>query len=320
MKRRFWGFLTALVANIASGQHTENLDYCNCQLKIEQNSPLLNGQFEQTCNGITTEKGLFVNGLKSGEWDTYNSKGKLIRKLNYDNGLLHGTVELFYANSKPKVVGQFDKGNKIGKWTYYTDKGKILVEGSFDSNKPIDLWTINDTKGKTPVVQYDYNANKYLINRPTPIHKDGDLIQNENTEEWYVLISPDVKYASKSEPLGGYAFANYMFIELAEVPINYWDTYLYKRYKVSYKIATDNNATFACKSFSGEISDNNLELTFLIMTNPPSKLKKIEHSDLQIVLLDSKIKEALSLLPPWIFKEQSDIDLYIHYVINQNLQ
>jgi hypothetical protein len=320
MKRLIYAFLTALTVNITFGQQTEKLDYCNCIDKIDQIAPVLNGQFERKCNDILTEKGEFLNGLKNGEWIIYSRKGKLIRKLNYDNGLLHGKVELFYVNGKPKLTGQFEKGNKIGKWTYYTDKSMILAEGSYDSNKPIDTWAINDKKGKKPVVQYDFNSKKYLLNSPTPFHKDGDIIQNENTEEWYILKSPDIKYSSKSEPLGGYAFANYMFIELVEVPENYWDTYLYQKYKVSYKITAESSVTLESQLFSGNLPDNNLELTFLIMTDPPSKLKRIDNSDLQIKLLNLKIMEVLSLMPPWIYNEQSDVDLYIHYVINQNLQ
>lgn len=320
MKRLFLGLLTALTVNLSFGQQTEKLDYCNCQDKIEQISPVLNGQYERKCNGVLIEKGEFINGLKNGEWITYSRKGKLIRKINYDNGLLHGKVELFYVNGKPKVTGQFDKGNKIGKWTYYTDKGMLLTEGSYNSNKPIDTWSINDKKGKKLVVQYDFNSKKYILNNPTPFHKNKDIIQNENTEEWYILFSPDLKYSSKSEPLGGYAFANFMFIELVEVPENFWDTYLYQKYKVSYKITEDNSVTFNSQLFTGALPDNNLEFTFLAMTNPPSKIKRIEFSDLQIKLIDLKIKEALSLMPPWIYNEQSEIDLYIHYVINQNLQ
>ena len=319
MKKLILGLITAFTVNISFGQQTEKIDYCNCQDQIEQISPDLNGTFERKCNGVLIEKGEFVNGLKNGEWVTYSRKGKLIRKINYDNGLLNGKIELFYVNGKPKANGQFEKGNKIGKWIYYTEKGKILSEGSYDSNKPIDIWTINDKKGKKPVVQYDYNSKKYLINKPTPFHKDGDIIQNENTEEWYILKSPDLKYSSKSEPLGGYDFANFMFIELVEVPENYWDTYLYQKYKVSYKITAENELLFDSELFTGDLPDNNLELTFLIMTNPTSKIKRIDHSDLQIKLLDYKIKEALSIMPPWISNEQSEIDVYVHYVINQNL-
>ena len=319
MKKLIFGLITALTVNISFGQQTEKLDYCNCQDQIEQISPDLNGTFERKCNGVLIEKGEFVNGLKNGEWETYSRKGKLIRKINYNNGLLNGKIELFYVNGKPKVNGQFEKGNKIGKWIYYTEKGKILSEGSYDSNKPIDIWTINDKKGKKPVVQYDYNSKKYLINKPTPFHKDGDIIQSENTEGWYILKSPDLKYSSKSEPLGGYDFANFMFIELVEVPENYWDTYLYQKYKVSYKITAENELSFDSELFTGDLPDNNLELTFLIMTNPTPKIKRIDHSDLQIKLLDYKIMEALSIMPPWISNEQSEIDVYVHYVINQNL-
>lgn len=319
MKKLILGLITVFIVNISFGQHTENLDYCNCQDKIDQITPELHGQFERKCNGILIEKGEFVNGLKNGEWITYSRKGKLIRKLNYDIGLLNGKVQLFYLNGKPKVTGQFEKGNKIGKWTYYTEKGKILSEGNFDNNRPIGIWTINDKKGKKPIVQYDFNSKKYLINKPTPFYKGGDIFQNENTEEWYILISPDLKYSSKSAPLGGYDFANFLFIKLVEVPEIFWDTYLYQKYKVSYKITSDNELSFESQLFTGNLPDDNLELTFLIITDPTPKIKRIDHSDLQIKLLGFKIKEALSLMPPWVYNGQSDIDVYIHYVINENL-
>jgi len=320
MKKQLLVLITVLTVNITFGQQTEKLDYCNCQDKFDQVASGLNGQFERKCNGILVEKGEFVNGLKNGEWSTYSRKGKLIRKLNFDNGLLNGKIELFFLNGKAKLTGQFEKGNKIGKWTYFTDKGSILTEGSYDSNKPIDIWTINDKKGKKPVVQYDFNSRKYLLNNQTPFYKDKDVIQNDNTEEWYILRIPNVKYSSKTEPFGGYGFANYMFIELVEVPEIFWDTYLYQKYKVSYKISADNNVVFNSQLYKDKEPDNDLEFTFMIMTNPPSNLKKIEYSELQIKLLDFKIKETLSLMPPWIYNDQSEIDLYIHYVINQNLQ
>ncbi len=312
--------MTALTVNISFGQQTEKLDYCNCQDKIDQITPDLNGQFERKCNGVLIEKGEFVNGEKNGEWITYSRKGKLIRKLNFDNGFLNGKVELFYVNGKPKVTGQFENGKKIGQWTYYTLKGKILAEGSYDSNKPIDTWTINDKKGKKPVVQYDFTSNKYLINNPTPSHKDGDVIQNDNTEEWYILKSPDKKYSSNPEPLGGYDFANYMFIELVEVPEVFWDTYVYNKYKVDFKISEETGTTFKSQQINGDTSGDNFELTFLTITNPTSKIKRIKHSDLETKLLNYKINEAVSLMPPWIpNSDNSDISLIIHYVINENM-
>lgn len=320
MKKLILVLLTVMTLSISFGQQIEKLDYCECQDIIDQITPDLNGRFERKCNGIIIEKGEFVNGLKNGEWITYSRKGKLIRKLNYDNGLLNGNVELFYLKGKQKVIGLFEKGKKTGKWIYYTKKGKILTEGSFVNNKPIDTWIINDKKGKKPVVKYDFNSKKHLINNPTPFHKDGDIIQNENTEEWYILKSPELKYSSKPEPLGGYMFLNYMFIELVEVPEVFWDTYIYNKYKVNVKVSEDNGTIFNHQLFEGNFPEENLELTFLIITNPTSKINQIEHSNFEMKLLDFKIKEAISLLPPWISNsDNSEVEFYIHYVINENM-
>lgn len=60
MKRLIFGLLTALMVNIAFGQQTEKLDYCNCIDEIDQIEPVLNGKFERKCNGILTEKGEFL--------------------------------------------------------------------------------------------------------------------------------------------------------------------------------------------------------------------------------------------------------------------
>ncbi len=318
MKKLVLVLITVLTVTISFGQ-IEKLDYCNCQDQIERITPELNGKYERKCNGVIIEKGEFVDGLKNGEWTTYSHSGKLIRKFNFDKGVFDGKVELFYVNGKPKLTGQFKEGSKIGKWTYYTEKGKILCEGSFENNIPVGIWTINDKKGKNTVVQYDYNSMKYIINEPTQFYKDGDVFQNDNTEGWYILSSPNLKYSSKSEPIGGYEFANFMFVNLVEVPENYWDTNLYRKYKVAYKITSDKELSFNSELFTGHLPSDRLELTFLIVTNPASKIKKINHSDLQIKLLDYKINEVLSLMPPWIYNGQSDIEVYLHYVINQNL-
>jgi len=319
MRKLILGLITAISVNISFGQKTERMDYCKCKDQIEETIPDLNGRFVRECNGILLEEGEFVDGHKNGEWLSYNRTGKMIRKLSYEKGLLNGKVELFYTNGKPKLTGQFEMGKKVGKWTYYTKKGKILSAGSFENNIPIGIWTINDKKGKRSVVQYDYNSKRYLINKSTPSHKDRDIIQNENTEEWYIVWSPDLKFSSKSEPLGGFEFANYLFVELVEVPVNYWDTYLYQKYKIKYNITAENELSFESEFFEGDQPDDSLELTFLIMTNPTSKIKQIDHSDLQIKLLGYKIKEALSLMGPWVYNGQSDIDVYLHYVINKNM-
>jgi len=319
MKKIILGLITVFTITSTFSQQLEEIEHCNCQIKIDQIAPLLNGQFKQLCNDELVEKGSFINGEKDDLWVTYSRKGTLIREVTYNNGLLDGVIKLYHTNGKPKLIGQFDKGNKVGKWTYYTIKGKTLSEGNYNLNKPIGIWTINDRKGKKAMIQYDYTLNKYLTKSPAPYHKDGKIIRNENTEEFYILKSPEKTYSSKSEPLGGYSFANYMFIELVEVPENFWDTYLYNKYKVTFNVNEDNSMTFNSRLHENDIAKDSPEITFIIVTNNTPKIKRVEHSDLEVQLLDFKIKEGLSFLPPWIYNDQSEVVVDLHYVINENM-
>lgn len=309
--------VTALAVHSAFAQQTATLDYCNCRDKVDQAAPALNGVFERTCNSVLIEKGAFANGVKHREWVTYSKKGTLIRKMAYDNGVLHGKVALYYAGGQPKMTGEFEKGNKVGRWIYYTEKGRVLAEGSYEVNKPVGTWTINDKKGKTAVVQYDFAAGKYLVNAPAQFHKDGDIMQNENTGEWYILKYPRRAANAATAPLGGHLFAGDLFVELVEVPLDYWDTYIDYKYKAAFKVAPDNSSTFSLTTLAKHLPDEAPIYPFLIITNPDKKIKRVEHSALSVKLLEFKIREALNFMPPWIHNGSSDVEVYIPYVVNK---
>ena len=314
--------VTLLFISILSGatlfaQEIKKLDYCNCIDVITQTTPILNGEFERKCNGKVIEKGSFVNGKKDREWVSYNKKGKLIAKINYENGLLSGKVELFYSNNKPKLVAEFNKGTKIGNWQYFTKDGKVFVEGNYEYGKPIDIWTIKDKNGKNPVVQYNFSTNSYLINKPYSFYKDGEIIQNDNTEEWYILKYPQRTETNKTAPLGGFHFASDLFVNLMEVPIDYWDTFGQYEFEVDYWVNDNNITEFTLKQIDNLRLENNLLLPFLIITNPKEKIKDIQHSELSKELLVFKINEVLNFMPPFIYKDLNSFKVYIPYVINK---
>ncbi|MGY5353516.1 toxin-antitoxin system YwqK family antitoxin [Wenyingzhuangia sp. IMCC45467] len=292
---------------------TNKFSHCNCVEKLENNN------YELKCNNKIIEKGTLINDVKEGEWKTYSRKGKLIRKINYTNGVLNGKVELFNVKGKPKLIGEFKNGGKVNSWTYFTRKGKVLVQGKYEKNIPVGIWTINNKKGKKAVVQYDFTKQEYLLNKETPYHKDGDIIQNDNTEEWYILKSPNKTYSTKSEPLGGYSFANYLFIELVEVPEIFWDTYIYEKYHVIINIGANNEINYKCEKLNEDLPNEHVELTFLSVTNPTSKIKRINFSEKHLDILKSKINEAVEFLPPWINNGSNNEELFIHYVINENM-
>lgn len=317
MKKATLILTSILITFTLFGQETYRLDNCNCVDNIEQTNPVLNGKYERQCNGKLIEKGEFLKGDKVGEWISYNKSGKLIARINYKNGLLNGKTELFYADGKPKLVAEFKNGKKTGNWEYFSDKGKSIITGLFESGKPSGIWTINDYKGKKAVVQYDFSTNKYITNNPYSYRKKGsDVAQNANTEEWFVLFYPNRKNYEKSGPLGGYIFASDLFVDLIEVPLEFWDTYTQYEYKATFIISNDNMTTFILSDFEGYIPDDKPSFPFLIMTNPESKIKKIEHSKLSKELLRHKIIEALNFMPPWIHNETTEIEVYVPYVTN----
>ena len=320
MKSKLSIISSVLSINLSISQAVQNLDYCNCVDKLESSEQILEGTFTRVCNGKVIETGNFKNGVKNGEWTTFSKKGTLIRKVNYTAGVLNGKVELYYLNKQPKLLANFVDGKKDGKWTYFTKKGKTFVDGEFNLGKPINLWTIKDDKGKKILVQYDYTNLKYLVNSPSSFHNDNAILQNENSEEYYILKYPTRVVKGGTQPMGGFAFASDIFVELVEVPLDYWDTYMNYKYKATFKVDADNSNSLSIMKISDHMSDSTPIFPFIVNTNPDSKIKKIEHSPLSIKLLDYKLFEALSFMPPWIYNDLAEVDVYVPYVINKILR
>ncbi len=317
MKQFLVVLLWFLGAELVVGQITEKLEHCNCTQTIEQLMPSPEGKFEKTCSGKVIEKGVFKNGKKDGEWVTYSKKGMLLKKVHYTDGQLNGTCEMFFATGTPKLTAFFVNGIKSGKWTYFTSKGKLFMEGEYEVGKPVKIWTINDQKGKTPFVQYDFTAGKYLTNQPVSLHKDNAILQSDNVDAYYILRYPKRPSATGTAPLGGFLLASDLFVDLVEIPVEFWDTYVNYKYKANFTITPENQATLTVQPLSQHMDESLPIYPFIIKTNPDNKLKKINHTPLSNMFLDTMIWETLQMLPPWIYKDKSEIDVYVPYVINQ---
>jgi antitoxin component YwqK of YwqJK toxin-antitoxin module len=319
MKIYFSIILVLTFLNGTEAQQTEKLDYCNCIAKIDQELPFLNGKYESTCKGTLIETGNFKGGNKDGEWVTYSRKGIVIRRINYTEGKLNGKSELFYFNGANRLVASFANGKQNGIWTYFTSKGKVFMQGEYESGKPIKIWTINNEKGNKPSIQYDFNASKLTLNDEIKLHKDGSIIQNDNTGEYYILRYPKRNPADGTAPLGGFLLASDLFTDLVEIPLDYWDTYISYTYKVKFKVLTNNESDFSIEPTASNFGNTEIFYPFLVNTNPDSKIKRVDHTELSKKLLLFKINEAINFLPPWIYKDKSDVNIYIPYVINRIL-
>ena len=277
--------------NFLFSQQIEKLDYCNCIEKIEKNSPFYEGKYERICNEKTTDIGGFKNNLPEGEWISYNFKGGLISKINYSEGKLNGLFELYFINGKVQFSGNFINGKKNGVWKYYNEKGIIIIEGEYELDKPIKTWTLKDKKGKKITTQYDYSQSKYIVN--------------------------DIEEKLKGSTLFGGVFFSYnFFVENTEVPRDFWDTYVDLKYLAKFKVEENSSSTFQLDEINEKTSNNTITFSIITQTNSESELHKIEHSKLSKKLLYYKIYEAISILPPWIYKNEKETTIFIPYKVN----
>lgn len=291
MKKILLTFTVILLTNFSFGQQIEKLEYCNCIEKIDNNVPFYDGKYERICNEKTTDVGNFKNDLPNGEWISYNFKGGLINKINYSEGKLNGLFELYFLNGKTQFSGSFINGKKNGVWRYYNEKGIIIIEGEYEMDKPIKIWTIKDKKGKKTIAQYDYTNSKYIVNEVEEKLKSSTI-------------------------LGGVSLSYDLFIDNAEVPWDFWDTYADLKYLAKFKIEENSSSTFILNELNEKTTNNTITFSSSIQTDPESKLHKINHSKLSKKLLYYKISEAINILPPWIYLGEKETTIYISYKVN----
>ena len=75
------------------------------------------------------QRGKISSGKKEGEWITFDDRGQLITKANFQDGVLHGFYEgMFYTRwgSKREVSGLYKEGLKVGQWKEGDAEGHYL--------------------------------------------------------------------------------------------------------------------------------------------------------------------------------------------------
>lgn len=108
-----------------------------------------------------------------------------------------------------------------------------------------------------------------------------------------------------------------MLVDLIEVPVDYWDAYISYNYLIKFNITNDNISSFLVEPIQNYHENGTLIYPFIVSTDPESQLIKKEHTELSKKLLNFKINEAISFLPPWIFKDKTDVEVNLPYVINR---
>lgn len=89
---------------------------------------VLNGKYTKSVleNGKIIEQGVFLNGVKNGEWKEWYNNGTLKKSQMWNNGYKEGKFLSFDEDSKLITKGSFYRGKKKGKWWYFSSEGKVL--------------------------------------------------------------------------------------------------------------------------------------------------------------------------------------------------
>ena len=82
----------------------------------------------------TYSKGVYIDGLKQGEWKKYYSNGKVFIVANYINDTLEGPVKSYYKNGSIQAENSYLKGKLNGISKQFDIKGRLIREISYQNN------------------------------------------------------------------------------------------------------------------------------------------------------------------------------------------
>lgn len=108
---------------------------------------LLHGVYEhQSRDFDLKENGRFYLGQKDSIWNTYNEEGELVKRINYDKGILNGAYNTF-KNNQPFISGSYKKGKKKGRWINHVTKDTLYYYGDKPPQKEKrDNWIVRQWK------------------------------------------------------------------------------------------------------------------------------------------------------------------------------
>jgi antitoxin component YwqK of YwqJK toxin-antitoxin module len=82
-----------------------------------------------------SEKLLYKNDVKTGEWIQYYPDGKECLKANYSSGRLEGKFEVYFDNGKPEFSGQYRNDARDGTWIRYNSDGTVKNKINYVAGK-----------------------------------------------------------------------------------------------------------------------------------------------------------------------------------------
>ena len=97
--------------------------------------------------GLRRQHFAVVSGEPAGMLWEYDTLGRVLRRKQFENGLLEGDLIEFYPDSVPASRTSFHHGEESGLYQAYSPEGKVLIQGYYTRGREDSVWTEWNEKG-----------------------------------------------------------------------------------------------------------------------------------------------------------------------------
>ena len=77
--------------------------------------------------------------VKHGLYKLHSINGHLVEQGDFSDNLKGGIWEEYYANKRPKAMGNYVKGKKVGQWQYFFSDGRMYEKFDLESRNVLFL-------------------------------------------------------------------------------------------------------------------------------------------------------------------------------------
>tara|TARA_B100000575_G_C23060804_1_gene610725 strand:+ start:86 stop:1237 length:1152 start_codon:yes stop_codon:yes gene_type:complete len=254
-----------------------------------KNSHLQEGENEVYYpNGKLKERGVILNGEKSGNWEFFYENGNRKGEQEYVHGKIQGTGKYYYEDGKLRLLGHYEDGKSLGLSRLYDPQGRVRSYMSLSY----------DEEGRKFGLHMNLHKNNKLLSY-------GQTLNGKDNGTWYFFDERELLISQKE-------FRNGELVNINEDPI-----YLGTIETIVRKSNPLNRYLDSYKDEDEEKNENILNLTKDDISNSVKRVtgrnpSVVEVGDMTTFMFkekDSKDEENLRLVEPEFFVSEVDVNL-----------
>lgn len=158
-----------------------------------------NGQYIEYKSGKPSYKGMYIQGMKYGNFLSFDSLGRVTEIKPYQNDTLNGPTSSYWPSGAKLTEGSYLKGKRIDNWVTYYENGNLAIkefyspDGEILKSTYLTIDSIATTKEKI----------------------ESPAIFPGGMEKFYMFLGNNIKYpiAAAEANIKGYVFISFTIDE-----------------------------------------------------------------------------------------------------------